>query len=118
MKARFLKAAVAITLAIGSAQGALAERQNMSFSFLNPASSRADELALYSRQLKHEIAKYWLNQEKFSVDAPVEVLFQIRPDGSLLSASIAKSSGVEQFDQQALISVKSCAPFQAPPLGE
>src|ERR1700735_3605327 len=117
MKDKLFTAVAAIALALCSAGGAWADQGTISLSFLNPASSRSDDLASYSKQLQQAIGNHWQNLESFGAHAPVEVLFQIRPDGSLLNASISKSSGVAQFDQQILSAVRSCVPFRAPPLG-
>jgi TonB family protein len=115
MKTKFVLASM---LAAIWANGASAAQEEISLSFLNPAPNRAAELSLYSSQVKKQIESHWHNIGEESARDPVEVLFQIRPNGSLLNAKITRSSGVAQFDQGALDAVTSCVPFQSPPLGE
>ncbi len=76
---------------------------------------RDDSLAAYSRLVWARIER----RKPRDIHAPgvATVTFAIDTDGSLLSATISGSSGIDSLDRAAISAVASSAPFPQPPPG-
>lgn len=119
MKARSIVASVALLLYSGLLQqAAWSGESDLSFRFLNPATSRVKELTQYQLWLKTAIGAKFQPVALEGVRTDAEVLFQIRPDGTLLNAAVTRSSGNPEFDKQALAAIRQSLPLREPPLGD
>ena len=68
----------------------------------------------YMKNLQEQIKKNW-NPPKGNESKQVILLFKIAKDGSLLSCSVYKSSGLQSADQAAMNAVNLTAPFEPLP---
>jgi colicin import membrane protein len=72
------------------------------------------EFIMYTQHIKQKVKEAWILAER-KPGLRAVVRFGVEPNGEVMGAELADSSGNQAFDQSALRAVRKASPFPAPP---
>ncbi len=84
---------------------------------INPQ-ERSIRWGAYMKRVKEKIKSNWdlVCKQKYNDSKQAIVIFTLNKNGQLLSYYIVKSSGDSTYDEKAILSIKSSAPFESFPI--